>query len=318
MEDKRSGLKRECQRLYREVIVEKSLDEDKRNRFFEIIMELAKPAVAGQLANEGGASAEACEEIISQGCALLYIKGVIEESLTYDESRGYFADYAIGVMKMGVKEFQRKRRKKNAFEESFEAPAGNQSDEDGLGWDGILVAGGEGVEPEEDILRQEKDELLQRLMTSFLEYAVGAKTVPFQMLAMCYVKLLAMILQLPFSYNSYLWAEKVMAGRTLRELADGFIDSANGNLPYIHLEWGEPFETAMEGGFHKNGRNFECLAEVIFSDEFTKKDLENWSERVFKKLSLEWSARIGRDEELAEAVIQYVEARGLGREQEER
>ena len=90
----------------------------KINRFFEITMKTARPAVARQM----GGTAEysyAVEDIVSVGYGILWEEEIIEGKLNYDEERGYFADYIIGIMNKLVLRLWRSEDRKRRYESSL-------------------------------------------------------------------------------------------------------------------------------------------------------------------------------------------------------
>ena len=284
---------------------------EKMNRFFELVMKISKPAVARQM----GKSEDSydVEDIVSIGSGILLEQGMMEGRLNYEEERGYFADYVIGIMNKLVLRLWRNEERKRRYESSLSE---EQTQEGGFVLEDTLESESHGSlrAPESELEYRETRKLQEKAAKSFLESVVQSKEPPHQLLAMCYVKLMAVFLDCSFQYNPYQWAETLMRDKTLRKLADEFLTVSNSKLDTGSLQWGGPFEAAMKQGYHKYGRDFPVLEEVIFTDHFNRKDLENYSERVCKKLVSQWMEQIGREEELAEMLIQYTEKREMEKE----
>lgn len=281
---------------------------EKMNRFFELVMKIARPAVARQM----GKSEDfyAVEDIVSVGYGILWEQGIINGKLNYDEERGYFADYIVGIMNKLVLRLWRNEDRKRRYESSLSE---DQTQEGGFVLEDTLEAETHGSlrAPENEIEYRETRKLQEKAACSFLDSVIQSKEPPHQLLAMCYVKLMATFLDFSFQYNPYQWAENIMRDKTLRLLADEFLMTSNEKLDTCHTQWGDHFEKAMKGGYHKYGRDFPILEEVIFTEHFNRKDLENYSERSCKKLVSQWMEKVGQDESLVELLIQYTEKREM-------
>lgn len=311
--DEKKLLKRELQILYQDLFKNQDRSMAKINRFFEITMKIARPAVARQMGKSE--DSYAVEDIVSVGYGILWEQGIIEGKLNYDEERGYFADYIIGIMNKLVLRLWRSEDRKRRYESSLSE---DQTQEGGFTLEDILDAETHGSlrGPESELEYQETRSLQEKAARSFLDSVIQSKEPPHQLLAMCYVKLMATFLDFSFQYNPYQWAESIMKDKTLRLLADEFLKTSNEKLDTQYEEWGSCFEKAMKGGYHKYGRDFPVLEKVVFTDHFNRKDLENYSERSCKKLISQWMEKVGQDENLAELLIQYTEKREMEKEKQ--
>ena len=288
---------------------------EKMNRFFELVIKIARPAVARQMGKSE--DCYAVQDIVSIGYGILLEQGIMNGKLNYEEERGYFADYVVGIMNKLVLRLWRNEERKRRYESSLSE---DQTQDGGFALEDTLSAEiyGNIREPESEIEYQQTRSLQEKAVHSFLDSVIQSKEPPHQILAMCYVKLMATFLDFSFQYNPYQWAENIMKGKTLRILADEFLDTSNQKLDTDYENWGKPFEDAMKKGYHKYGRDFEVLEEVIFTDHFNRKDLENYGERSCKKLVSQWMEKVGHDEELVELLIQYTQKREMEKERKGR
>lgn len=309
--DEKKLLKRELQILYQDLFKNQERSMEKMNRFFELVMKIARPAVARQMGKSE--DSYAVEDIVSIGYGILLEQGIMNGKLNYEEERGYFADYVVGIMNKLVLRLWRNEERKRRYESSLSE---EQTQEGGFVLEDTLESESHGSlrGPESEVEYRETRKLQEKAARSFLDSVIDSKEPPHQLLAMCYVKLMATFLDFSFQYNPYQWAESIMKDKTLRILADEFLMVSNDKLDTQYKEWGKPFETAMKQGYHKYGRDFPILEEVIFTDYFNRKDLENYSERACKKLVSQWMEKIAGDEELAELLIQYTEKREMEKE----
>lgn len=308
MGEDRIKLKREIQKIYEETMGA-AMDMDKVNRMLGDIKELSYPAVAGvlkQAGQSGGYGGYDCDEIVSIGLQKIFIEAILEKQMNYQPDKGYFADFAVGVMKNCARNYLKGVRKRNDREESM-----YWEFSEGCTYETILadIRDGEAAGPEQEVLKKEQEKLYQDSVGSFMEIVVHSREIPFRLLAMCYVKLYAPMMNLAFHYNPHKWAELMMKDKDLRELSMEFLKKSNSELDYICLEWGEDFESSMKSGYHKGCRDFEILEKVVFTKEFTRKDIENWSERVCKKLVMQWMKIVSENQELADALVRYTEHR---------
>ena len=313
--DEKKLLKRELQILYQDLFKNQNSSMEKMNRFFELVMKISRPAVARQM----GKSEDSyeVEDIVSIGYGILLEQGIMNGKLNYEEERGYFADYVVGIMNKLVLRLWRNEERKRRYESSLSE---DQTQDGGFVLEDMLDSEAHGGlrTPESEIEYRETRKLQEKAARSFLDTVIASKEPPHQLMAMCYVKLMATFLDFSFQYNPYQWAENIMKGKTLRVLADEFLKTSNDKLDTKYMEWGQPFEKAMKGGYHKYGRDFPILEEVVFTDYFNRKDLENYSERSCKKLVSQWMEKIGGNQELAEMLIQYTEKREMEKEKKNR
>ncbi|MCI7814534.1 MAG: hypothetical protein SO016_07105 [Lachnospiraceae bacterium] len=313
--DEKKLIKRELQVLYQDLFKNQDRSMEKMNRFFELVIKIAQPAVARQMGKSE--DCYAVQDIVSLGYGVLLEQGIMNGKLNYDEERGYFADYVVGIMNKLVLRLWRNEDRKRRYESSL---SGDQTQEGGFSLEDTLSAEAYGSirEPESELEYRQTRLLQEKAVRSFLDSVIQSKEPPHQLLAMCYVKLMATFLDFSFQYNPYQWAENIMRGKTLRILADEFLKTSNKKLETNYERWGEAFENAMKGAYHKYGRDFPVLEEVVFTDHFNRKDLENYGERSCKKLVSQWMEKVGHDEELVELLIQYTQTREMEKEKKSR
>ena len=77
------------------------------------------------------------------------------------------------------------------------------------------------------------------------------------------------------------WAYDELKASCVMDGADRFTDEMNEWIKGVNLNWSETFWNRMDAKYKDRD---VCISDIIFGEEFTKKDFENWCVRIREKL----------------------------------
>lgn len=220
---------------------------------------------------------EAVKKILTKSIITKYIEKCIEECRDTINIKGYL----IGAFKNIARDWVKKKMKDNARV----VPAGLYEDDEGNVFeneiaDPILIE-------DEFIIKNERSNQ-KLLLNSFIQTTLGSDEKPQCLLAIMYMIILAHLTKVQKTVGSLNWALKAMGTKNIIELENNSAARLkNFDCPYI---WGQPFRLAINKEYTTKSGEKKLLKDVVYTDEFTKKDMVNWSapDRTLKRLRIEW------------------------------
>ncbi len=130
----------------------------------------------------------------------------------------------------------------------------------------------------------------------------------FQIMKLCYSRILPVILEMTNCESSDKWAWKQMDGKDMQLLSELFEDMFNAAMDHIRTAWSDTHWQMLEEPFiTKDGRTVP-VRDVILTQEFTKDNTKNWVPRLHDRIMARILPKICSldDEVMAQMVSNYM------------
>ena len=286
----RKKKKVQIQELYKQNVKQFDIGSDQYGCLLMAIEEYSAPAIWAILKNSSFSQKEDFEEVIQSGREEFLKKGKRTfdnyAKKSGDSEKWMFADYARQVYRHRAWDYIKKRKK----EKDADPVPGDVYIESAF--DNHILSAGE------------------MLIDYYIKAIMNSDGDVFQIIFLCYSKILPVMLGETHCTSADSWAWEHMQDQTMFWLSDNFVKYFNSITRAVKVAFGQAYLRKLEEPYtdKKNNRKYEKLGEVVLTDIFEKGKTKNWGARLNKKILTEVVTEIMNGAEYDTELIQIIES----------
>lgn len=295
----RKELRLRIQALYEEM--QQNVCDSQDNRWTELLNlteEYSKAAIWSYLSRKSSANANNYQEIVQMGRIELWGENVLESYKTSleDHPGWMFAEYAKGTYMNQAKEYLTECYD---YRKKFVSENEQRTDENG---EKLKTDREDYQEYLKDKYAEEMRELSEVISRRYMQMVMNSDEEPFQIILLCYSKILPVVLRQTNCFSADGWAWKTMQGKTMFKLSDAFVLAFNSAVQIIQVAFGESYMSKLEQPFE----DYEKKGYAVFTDLYEQKNTKNWVARLNKKIMTDLVQTIMADSTTDDAVKKLV------------
>ena len=295
---KKKEIRDKIQELYEQMEQNQGDKEAQKLELIDLLEEFAKETVWKCLNKSSFANAESFQQVLIEGRIKL-LNGKVFNSYKDSLEKDPFnklAVYVNGAYRNTTKDYIREgnKHRNNCVSENA------QMEEDSR----------ENVRIEKEdykvYMNQESDEdmrsMSEELVSRYMKMVMNSDEEPFQIILLCYSKILPVALGETNCLSADGWAWKKMQGQTMFELSDRFVMVFNSAVKMIQVAFGQPYKDNLELPYEA----YEKKGFVVLTDAFEQKNTKNWVTRLNKKIMIALVSAVMREADTDAAVRKLV------------
>lgn len=269
---RRRLMKQKIQEVYQQLEAADRADEALWAELITLLDDYAKPAVLAQLSKTPFNKSEDLEDVFGIAHEALSMKKVFTNyaAMKASDPEAMFADYCRAIYKFKALDYIEERSKVSTV-----------SDPD----DYLETA----VESNPDRIPGSDEHLgettgIEWVIRFYVDEVTSCDEDRFQIIKLCYSRILPVILDMTNCESSDKWAWKQMDGKDMQLLSRVFEDMFNATMDHIRVSWSDLHWQMLEEPFiTRDGRSVP-VREVILTEEFTKEATKNWVPRLHDRI----------------------------------
>lgn len=296
--ERKKEMREQIQTLYGQMMTNQENRNDQWNECIGLIEAYAKTPVWAYLRRTPYADSESFQQIMQNGRIELWENNVLEsykKSLEKNPS-GKLADYAKGAYLNIAKDYVMAGYN---YKKKFVSTSKKEEED-----------GSENLKVEREDYKAylnrsydaEMRELSEGLVGRYMQMVMNSEEEPFQIIFLCYSKILPVVLRETNCFSADGWAWKAMQDKSMFELSDRFVMVFNSAVQMIQVTFGQPYKDNLE-------LPYEAYAKkgfVVLTEAFEQKNTKNWVARLNKKIMIDLVSAVMQEANTDEAVRRLV------------
>ena len=295
----RKELRLRIQALYEEMQQNTCDSQDNRwTEFLNLTEEYSRAAIWVYLKGTAFANENSYQEIVQKVRIALW-KGTVFKRYKIsleDHPDWMFAEYVKGAYIKKAKAYVIKRYN---YGKKFISENEQRTDENG---EKLKTDREDYQEYLKDQYAEEMRELSEVISRRYMQTVMNSDEEPFQIILLCYSKILPVVLRQTNCFSADGWAWKTMQGKTMFKLSDAFVLAFNSAVQIIQVAFGESYMSKLEQPFE----DYEKKGYAVFTDLYEQKNTKNWVARLNKKIMTDLVQTIMADSTTDDAVKKLV------------
>lgn len=292
---KRMAAKQRIQALYMSVSENFREKGEEWQQMAEELEAYAAPAVWAILKRSPFATRDSFETIAGAAREALYGERVFDgyRRMMVRTPGLMFSDYCRGIYRHKAMDFVEKMKLRTQQEMNIDdAPP-------------VIVSG------EENMIAALELSEAENFLKYYVDAVMNSDANPFQIMLLCYSKILPVALHLTNCDSADTWAWEHMQGRTMQELSEEFVQVFNSTMRAIRVEWGAAHWQALAQPYVDDRGRQMLVADVVLTEAFTQSNTKNWVARTNVRIRKHIVERILRekDEDMIRLAMRYTRSR---------
>ena len=293
---RRRLMKQKIQEVYQQLLDAGREDEALWAELVTLLDDYAKPAVLAQLSKTPFNKSEDLEDVFGIAHEALSMDKVFTNyaAMKTSDPEAMFADYCRAIYKFKALDY---------IEERSKIPTVSDPD------DYLDIA----VESNPDRIPGSDEHLgeltgIEWVIKYYVDEVTACDEDRFQIMKLCYSRILPVILDMTGCESSDKWAWKQMDGKNMQLLSRLFEDTFNATMDHVRASWSDIHWQMLEAPFiTRDGRSIP-VREVILTEEFTKENTKNWVPRLHDRIMTRIISKFSdlNDEVMAQMVTNYM------------
>ena len=293
---RRRLMKQKIQEIYQQLEADNGDREILWAELITLLDDYAKPAVLAKLSNTPYCGNEDIEDVFGTAHEAISMDKVFVNyaAMKASDPEVMFADYCRAIYKFKALDY---------IEERSKVPTVSDPD------DYLEVA----VEHNPNMIpgaAENSGEPAARewVIKYYVDEVTSCDEDRFQIMKLCYSRILPVILEMTNCESSDKWAWKQMDGKDMQLLSELFVDMFNATMDRIRTEWSDIHWQMLEEPFiTRDGRTLP-VREVVLTKEYTKENTKNWVPRLHDRIMVRILPKICSldDEVMAQMVSNYM------------